>query len=147
MTRLTYTTQELVQVSYAHMTLSSPFSPPAQTDNPQYPPLLTQIQPPQKLSVDGSWPIFSQYLEMAKEEDERMTDNWKADADGIIIFVRHYNILYPALHLRQLIDSSFTDRSILSCCRILDLSVYSGPSTGPTGRLQFLPRQYLSGYD
>ena len=28
------------------------------------------------------------YLDMAKEEDTKMTDNWKADADGIIIFVR-----------------------------------------------------------
>ena len=95
MTRLTYTTQELVQVSYAHMTLSSPFSPPAQTDSPQYPPQSTQIQPPHVFSnfVDGSGPIFSQYLEMAKEEDERMADNWKADADGILIFVRHHSIL------------------------------------------------------
>ena len=138
-----------MQVRYSRVTLSLPFSPAPQTDDPQFQPQSTQSQPPQGLSnfVDGSGPIFSQYLEMAKEEDERMTDNWKADADGIIIFVRHYNILYPALHLHQLIDSSFTDRSILSCCRIVDLSVHSGPSTEPTGRLQFLPRQYLSGYD
>ena len=87
--------QELVQVGYSRMILSSPFSPPAQTDEPQYPPHSTQNQPPQGLSsfVDGSGPIFSQYLEMAKEEDERMTDNWKADADGILIFVRHHSIL------------------------------------------------------
>ncbi|KAF8260512.1 hypothetical protein EI94DRAFT_1515963, partial [Lactarius quietus] len=30
--------------------------------------------------------IFSMYLERAKEEDERMAENWKADADGILIF-------------------------------------------------------------
>ncbi|KAF8257623.1 hypothetical protein EI94DRAFT_1541594, partial [Lactarius quietus] len=30
--------------------------------------------------------IFSMYLERAKEEDERMIENWKADADGILIF-------------------------------------------------------------
>ena len=149
MTRLMYTTQELVQVRYSSMILSSPFSPAAQTDDPQYPPHSMQNQPPQGLSnfVDGSGPIFSQYLEMAKEEDERMTENWKADADGILIFVRHYDILYPALPLRQLIDSPFTDRSILSCCCILDLGVHSGPSAEPTRRLQFLPRQYLSSYD
>jgi hypothetical protein len=38
--------------------------------------------------VDGSGPIFSMYLERAKEEDEKMAENWKADADGILIFVR-----------------------------------------------------------
>ena len=38
--------------------------------------------------VDGSGPIFSLYLEMAAEEDKKMTDNWKDDADGILIFVR-----------------------------------------------------------
>ena len=38
--------------------------------------------------VDGSGPIFSLYLEMAAEEDKKMADNWKDDADGILIFVR-----------------------------------------------------------
>ncbi|KAF8259820.1 hypothetical protein EI94DRAFT_964980 [Lactarius quietus] len=36
--------------------------------------------------IDGSGPIFSMYLERAKEEDKKMTENWKADADGILIF-------------------------------------------------------------
>ena len=30
------------------------------------------------------------YLERAKEVDEKMAENWKADADGILIFVRTY---------------------------------------------------------
>ena len=30
------------------------------------------------------------YLERAKEVDEKMAENWKADADGILIFVRSY---------------------------------------------------------
>ena len=30
------------------------------------------------------------YLEMATEEDNKMAENWKADADGILIFVRFY---------------------------------------------------------
>jgi hypothetical protein len=30
------------------------------------------------------------YLEMATEEDKKMAENWKADADGILIFVRRY---------------------------------------------------------
>ena len=30
------------------------------------------------------------YSEMASEEDKKMTKGWKADADGILVFVRHY---------------------------------------------------------
>ena len=33
------------------------------------------------------------YLEMATEDDMKMVDNWKADADGILIFVRLYFLL------------------------------------------------------
>ena len=42
--------------------------------------------------ADGSGPLFSMYLERAGEEDKKMTDSWKADADGILIFVspRYY---------------------------------------------------------
>ncbi|KAI9431324.1 hypothetical protein H4582DRAFT_2085156 [Lactarius indigo] len=36
--------------------------------------------------VDGSGPIFSMHMEMAMEEDKKMAENWKADADGILIF-------------------------------------------------------------
>ncbi len=28
------------------------------------------------------------YLEMATEEDKKKVENWKADADGILLFVR-----------------------------------------------------------
>ena len=79
----------------SRITLSSPFSPAAQIDEPQYPPQSAQNQPSHGLSnfVDGSGPIFSMYMEMATEEDKKMAENWKADADGILIFVRHYDIL------------------------------------------------------
>jgi hypothetical protein len=43
--------------------------------------------------VDGSGHIFSMYLEMATEEDKKMVEGWKADADGILIFVRLYNLI------------------------------------------------------
>jgi hypothetical protein len=49
--------------------------------------------------VDGSGQIFSMYLEMATEEDKKMAENWKDDADGILIFVRRYLLLLK-LHLR-----------------------------------------------
>ena len=41
--------------------------------------------------VDGSGPIFSMYLKMAEKEDEKMVESWKADADGILVFVRLYS--------------------------------------------------------
>jgi hypothetical protein len=84
------------------------------------------------------------YLEMATEEDKKMAENWKADADGILIFVRRYLLMSCCvIHA----DSLAIDRSILRCCCIVDLSVDSGPSTEPTGHLQFLPCKYLSGDD
>ena len=33
------------------------------------------------------------YLKMATEEDKKMVENWKADADGILIFVRLYIVI------------------------------------------------------
>ena len=30
------------------------------------------------------------YMEMAEEEDKKMTESWKADAEGILVFVRLY---------------------------------------------------------
>ena len=36
------------------------------------------------------------YLDMAEEEDKKMADSWKADADGILIFVR-LCLLVPCL--------------------------------------------------
>lgn len=29
------------------------------------------------------------YLELAKEEDKKMAESWKADADGALVFVSH----------------------------------------------------------
>ena len=34
------------------------------------------------------------YMEMAIEEDKKMVENWKADADGILIFVRLYPLIW-----------------------------------------------------
>ncbi len=74
------------------MLLSSLFlpAPATQKGGNQYPPQSAQNQASPGVSnfVDGSGPIFSMYLEMATEEDKKMVENWKADADGILIFVR-----------------------------------------------------------
>src|SRR5882757_7770107 len=59
-------------------------------DSRQYPSHSVPNQTPRETSdfIDGSGPIFSMYLEMATEEDKKKVEDWKADADGILIFVR-----------------------------------------------------------
>jgi hypothetical protein len=78
--------------------LSSPFSsaPSTQIGVDQYRPDAAQNQALHRVSnfVDASGPIFSMYLEMATEEDTKMVENWKADADGILIFVRSYLLIW-----------------------------------------------------
>ena len=69
------------------MALPSPSSPATPVGHHHYPP---QSAPNVSHFIDGSGPIFSMYLERAKEVDEKMAENWKADADGILIFVRLY---------------------------------------------------------
>ena len=69
------------------------------------------------------------YLKMATEEDKKMAENWKDDAEGIIIFVRRYLRFLTFIHAKPWV----IDRSILRCCRGLDLSVNSGPPAKPTG--------------
>ena len=66
--------------------------PFAQVGLGQYPPqpALNQEHPVVSDFADGSGHIFSMYLEMATEEDKKMVEDWKADADGILIFVRLY---------------------------------------------------------
>ena len=33
------------------------------------------------------------YLQLAEDEDKKMTESWKGDADGILIFVsRHFYV-------------------------------------------------------
>ena len=44
-------------------------------------------------------------------------------------------------------DLLVIDWSILRCCRNVDLSIDTGSSTEPSGHVQLLPREYLSGHD
>ena len=68
---------------------------------------------------------------MASEEDKKMAENWKDDADGILIFVRHY--LLSMDHASLYTFNRVIDRSILRCCRIIDLGIHSGPPAEPAG--------------
>ncbi|KAN0140454.1 hypothetical protein V8E53_001663 [Lactarius tabidus] len=84
--------------------LSTPFSPAslAQIGDDLSRPQLAQLAPnPASYSasnfVDGSGQIFSMYLEMATEEDKKMVENWKADADGILIFTGLFSAAVASL--------------------------------------------------
>jgi len=63
------------------------------TPRPGHPLQPGQQDPPQAESVyaDSSGPLFSMYLKLAGEEDVKMTENWKGDADGILIFVSRHS--------------------------------------------------------
>ncbi|KAI0296135.1 hypothetical protein B0F90DRAFT_1747545, partial [Multifurca ochricompacta] len=44
--------------------------------------------------ADSSGPTFTMYLNLANEQDEKAAESWKADADGILVFVSHITTLY-----------------------------------------------------
>ncbi len=44
--------------------------------------------------ADGSGPLFNMYLGMAEEEDKKMAESWKADADGSLVFM---NLMFCSL--------------------------------------------------
>jgi hypothetical protein len=56
-----------------------------------FPPNTFRMQPPDQKDEnnfsDGSGALFSMYLDRAEEEDKKMADGWKGDADGILVFV------------------------------------------------------------
>ncbi|KAH9018950.1 hypothetical protein EDB85DRAFT_2294358 [Lactarius pseudohatsudake] len=64
-----------------------------------YQPQSTPAQEPRGMSnfVDGSGPIFSMYLDRATEEDEKMVEGWKADAEGILVFTGLFSAAVASL--------------------------------------------------
>ena len=87
--------------------------------------------------VDGSGPIFSMYLTMAEEEDKTMTESWKADAEGTLVFVRLY-LLVPYFHLTRR-----PDWCILRCRRLFAFGIAPGSATESAGHIQLLPCQHI----
>ena len=79
-------------------------SHPLPPGDDQYPPRSPQNQAPKIESgfIDSSGPIFSMYLGMAEEEDEKTAESWKADAEGILVFVR-FSPLVPCFTLTRLL--------------------------------------------
>ncbi|KAI9434044.1 hypothetical protein H4582DRAFT_2060436 [Lactarius indigo] len=71
---------------------------PARGDRP-YPPQSAPVQESHgtPIFVDGSGPIFSMYLKTAKEDDEKMAEGWKADADSILVFTGLFSAAVASL--------------------------------------------------
>jgi hypothetical protein len=55
--------------------------------------------------------MWNMYLDEVKEEDKRIIDAWKDDANSLVTFVSH-NILAPCVHL----GDKLQDRSFLRNC-------------------------------
>ena len=72
------------------------------------------------------------YLEMAMEEDRKMAESWKADADGILIFVCLY-LLNWSRCLRIVVE-----RFIFRCRRIVDQHVDATDTEPPPKPFQQL---------
>ena len=79
------------------------------------------------------------YLQMAAEEDKKMTDNWKADADGILIFVSGHS----TFDLPTRVNPKIKDWFILCCRRHIGSGVCAGPQAKFSGHLIILPCQHL----
>ncbi|KAH9023434.1 hypothetical protein EDB85DRAFT_2151125 [Lactarius pseudohatsudake] len=78
---------DIEQISFPH---SRPMSNEAAvTGASQYLPLLTQdLNPPSRAMsdfADGSDALFSMYNEMAAERDRKLAENWREDANGIML--------------------------------------------------------------
>jgi hypothetical protein len=69
---------------------------------------------------DSAGDIFSMYLEFAREEDKKMAEGWKADADGILIFV---GFRPPALCFTQLTVRSKTGLFSAAVAALISISI------------------------
>ena len=111
------------------------------TPRPGRPPQSGQSHPPQGESgfADGSGPLFSMYLQLAGEEDKKMTENWKGDADGILIFVSlHSTCASTDIHRKV------EDRFILCIRRCISRCVRAGSQAELSGHVSLLPCKHLS---
>ena len=77
------------------------------------------------------------YLNRAEDKNKKMTDRWKADADGILIFVS-VHLIYSHINLESI------DRSFFSCGCDVYWSLHPGPQSKLPGYLRILSCKYLS---
>lgn len=79
------------------------------------------------------------YVKMTEEEDNKMTDRWQKDGDGILIFVSPYLGLHAGVA-----NVNTVDRFIRCCPRSIAHGLRSRPQAKLAGYLCILPREYLS---
>ncbi|KAI0246129.1 hypothetical protein BJV78DRAFT_195755 [Lactifluus subvellereus] len=107
--------------------------------------------PPQSAPQNqASQALLSMYMEIAGEEDKKMADSWKGDADGILIFTGLFSAAVAALVAISIQDlrPSSQDTSTFYLAKIYQLqadanrSPVSIPSTLPDPSTPFSPPNY-----
>ena len=58
--------------------------------------------------------MWSEYLKNVDDYDKRLTEGWKDDANGVLVFVS-LHLLVPGFHH----SDALRDRSLLRSCRVL----------------------------
>ena len=80
------------------------------------------------------------YLQLAGEEDKKMTDNWKGDADGILIFVSRHSTCGASTYIHHEVE----DWLILRRRGGIGRGIRAGPQAKFPGYISILPREHLS---
>ena len=88
---------------------------------------------------DGTEDLFSMYLDRVIEEDRRMVEGWKGDAEGMLTFVGLQITSHAAAY-----NLEITGWSLLCRGRSIACSDCPGYSAEPARHLSFLSRTYLS---
>jgi hypothetical protein len=79
------------------------------------------------------------YVKMTEEEDNKMTDRWQKDGDGILIFVSPYLGLHVGVA-----NVNIVDRSILCCPRGIAYGLGSRSQAKSAGHLCILSCKHIS---
>ena len=79
------------------------------------------------------------YLDRVIEDDRRMVESWKGDADGMLVFVSRHATSHTSAYNLELVG-----RSLLCGGRSIACSVYPGYSAKLAGHFSFLSCTYLS---
>ncbi|KAH9057266.1 hypothetical protein EDB87DRAFT_1686549 [Lactarius vividus] len=134
----------------SHTIYEATDAPEAELGGYSYPPPSGPMQEAQgePKFIDGSGPIFSIYLEMAEEEDKKMVEGWKADADGILIFTGLFSAAVASLISVSIQDirqnpqdtSNFYLANIYQT--ISDPNRFNTSSSLPTSPPEFSPPNY-----
>ena len=80
------------------------------------------------------------YIDRVIEEDSKMVESWKGDADGMLVFVSFQTSTTSRNSASNL---QLLDWSLLCCNRDFAISVYHGHSADLTEHVSFLSHIYL----